>query len=329
MRSEWAAIGLCALLASPTRADSVTIPESFRIPATILRTIEAPPDQPMRMPTDVAVDAQSRVYVADGANDRVVRFAPDGQVELVLRTIGDVALKQPVGLSVDARNRVWIADSGNGRLLVVSADGQLDETIPLPTPEGAQQADPTDVALTPDDARTYVVDNDNHRLLVRDNASGQWTSLGGEGRGLGRFQWPFMLCVGAEGYVFVTEAIGARVQRLSPDDRWAGALARWGVQLGELYRPKGIAADAAGRLYVSDSTLGVIQAFQPRGEVAGVLTAADGTALKFQHPMGMCFDRQGRLLVVELGANRVAVVAIRSDASGSKPQESSQPKDTP
>jgi DNA-binding beta-propeller fold protein YncE len=284
---------------------------------------------PMRMPTDVAVDSHGRIYVADGANDRVVRFAPDGRLDRVLHAIGGIPLKQPVGVSVDARDRAWIADSGNGRVLAVSPDGGIEETIPLPPAEGAARPDPTDVAVTPDDARLYVVDNDNHRLLVRDKVSGAWRSLGGEGRGLGRFQWPFMICIGSEGYVFVTEAIGARVQRLSPDDRWAGAIGRWGVQVGQLYRPKGIAADATGRLYVSDSTLGVIQVFQPRGEIEGVLTAADGTPLQFHHPMGLCFDPQGRLLVVELGANRVAVVAILSDTSGSKRQDAGKPKDTP
>ncbi|MFQ6048311.1 MAG: NHL repeat-containing protein [Phycisphaerae bacterium] len=328
MRGNWAAISLCAVLGSAARPAGVAVPESFRIPATIVRTIEPPPDQPMRMPTDVAVDSQGRIYVVDGANDRVVCFRPDGRLDRVLNAASDVPLKQPVGISVDAQDRVWIADSGNGRVLAVLPDGQLDQTAALPTAEAAKRPDPTDVAVSPDGARLYVVDNDNHRLLVRDNANGQWKSLGGKGRGLGRFQWPFMICIGADGYVFVTEVIGARVQRLSPDDRWAGALARWGVQIGQLYRPKGIAADATGKLYVSDSTLGVIQRFRARGEVDGVLTAADGSALQFQHPMGLCFDGQGRLLVVELGANRIAVVAILSGTSGSDEQKAGGPKDT-
>jgi sugar lactone lactonase YvrE len=117
-----------------------------------------------------------------------------------------------------------------------------------------------------------------------------------------------MICMGAEDYVYVTEVLGARVQRISPSDRWAGQVSRWGVELGQLYRPKGIAADDDGRLYVSDSTLGVVQVFSSRGITEGALTDEVGNALRFQHPMGMCLDSTGRLYVVELGADRVAIV---------------------
>jgi len=306
--------GVCAMAWSAAARADVAIPPSLRIEAEVTAIFEAPAENPLRMPTDVAVDAARRVYVADGTNDRIVRFARGGQVDALITKGGGRELKQPVGVSVDAQGRVWIADTGNGRILIIASNGQATESVSLPVPRGTDRTDPTDVAVTPDGKRAYVVDNDNHRLLLRDNANGLWTVLGSKGRGLGRFEWPFMVCVGAEGYVYVTEVINARVQRITPDDRWAGAIGRWGVEAGQLYRPKGVAADRQGRLYVSDSTLGVIQAFGARGVVEGVLTDGLGAPLRFDHPMGMCFDGDGRLFVVELGANRVAVVTIRAAA---------------
>jgi sugar lactone lactonase YvrE len=107
--------------------------------------------------------------------------------------------------------------------------------------------------------------------------------------------------------------IGSRLQTISPTDRWAGEIGRWGIELGQLYRPKGVAADAKGRIFVSDSTTAVVQVFGPRGALEGVLTDKDGAPLRFQHPMGLSFDRKGQLYVVELAANRVAVVSLEAE----------------
>lgn len=286
------------------------MPAEKRLPARIVGAIAAPADQPMHMPTDVAIDSKGRIYVADGANDRILRFTADGKLDETISAPGQQKLKRPLGIDVDGSDRLWIADTGNNRLLVVDEEGKLTTGISPLVVDEQGPARPTDVAVSADGKRAYVVDNGGHRILVRDNQTRKWTALGKPGRALGQFQWPFMICTGAQGYVYVSEAIGARVQRISPSDKWAGEIGQWGVELGQFYRPKGLAADAGGRLFVGDSTQGAIQVFGPRGLNEGVLTDKDGLPLKFAHPMGMCFDKNGRLLVVELAGNRVAIVAL-------------------
>ena len=284
------------------------LPQDKRIVATVARTIAPPPaTRPMHMPTDVAVDSVGRVYVADGANDRVVRFAADGRFDDTFKVAS--SLKRPAGLFVDAADVLWIADTGNKRLVSVSVKG---ETTPLELPKiNDATADPTDIVLTADLRRLYVVDNDNHRVLIRDNPAGKWSAMGAPGRALGQFQWPFFAGVDREGYVYLTEAIGGRVQSISPADKWAGDLGRWGIEPGQLYRPKGVACHpGSGHIFVSDSTLAVVQVFTPRGGFVGVLCDAAGTPLRFEHPMGLAFGPKGDLNVVELKANRVAVVSL-------------------
>ena len=285
------------------------VPAERRIEARVVRTLVAPADQPMHMPTDVAVDASGQVFVADGTNDRIVRFRSDGSFDGVIAQWDSVTLSRPIGLSVDSQQRLWITDTGHHRLLVTSGDGQLMERIDLP-PLDQEPFDPTGVAITADGKRTYIVDNDHHRIAIRDNTTGAFKILGRFGSGLGRFRWPFMVCVGSNGDAYVSDVIGARVQRLSRQDRWAGQVGRSGVELGQFYRPKGVAVDAKGQLYVTDSSLGVVEVFSERGGVRGVLTDAEGMPLRFQHPMGLCLDTAGRLYVVELNGDRVAVVAL-------------------
>ena len=289
------------------------IPAEKQIRGSVVAKIESSKEQAMHMPTDVAVDGRGRVFVADGANDRIVQFGVDGKCNKAFTEIGGQKLNRPVGLAIDATDQLWIADRGNHRLLVVSADGLKATSITPMKLDESGEADPTDVAITPDGKRTYIADSNRHRVLVRDNQTFKWKFLGEFGQTLGQFQYPFMICVGAEDHAYVTEAVGARVQSISPDGRWAGQIGKWGVELGQFYRPKGIAADSSGRIFVSDSSLGVVQVFSSRGALQGVLCGSDGKPLRFEHPMGMCFDRQGRLYVVELKANRVAVVSLASE----------------
>jgi len=326
------AIFLASLLVHAGGTSAVKLPANLRIEARIAGTLTAPTSQPMHMPTDVAADGKGRIFVADGSNDRVLRFNGERRFELAISSAGAENFSQPVGLAVDDRDRLWVADTGHHRLVVLNSDGKLVERIDLPAAENGEPVDPTDIAITPDFARTCIVDNDHHRLLVRDNASRTFTSLGRFGRAIGQFQWPFMIGIAPDGYVYVTEAIGARVQRLrcgtgvrsaelaaSPpvdhrpeaDATWAGQVGQWGVEAGRLYRPKGVVVDVKNRVYVSDSTLGVVQVFDSHGGLIGVLTSGqEGEPLRFQHPMGMCFDRAGRLYVVDLAADRVAVVEL-------------------
>jgi DNA-binding beta-propeller fold protein YncE len=299
------------VLAWTTARGVEPMPVEKRIAAKVVTTLTAE-NPAMHMPTDVAVDSKGNVYVADGARDRIVTFSPEFKVRSATTRPAGRQLKRPVGLCVDARDNLWIADTGNHRLLVIGAGGEVVSDLALPKTDAGKDADPTDVVVTADGRRTYVVDNPNHRVLVRDNtADGAWTVLGRPGRGIGQFEYPFMAAIGKDGDVLITEAIGARVQTLTTQDRWAGAVGAWGVELGQFHRPKGVATDAAGRIFVSDSTFNVVQVFDPRGQVEGVLTDDNGRPFYFKHPMGMTFDAKGRLYVVELAANRVAVVELQ------------------
>ena len=274
--------GLTCLLFMVVNAYSaVTIPPERQIDAKVVRHITCPADQPLTMPTDVVLDSRNRLYVADGVNDRVIRFTADGKVDKIIAQPGNTKLNQPVGLGIDHKDQLWIADTGNHRIVVVSSDGKMLQNIQLPVSDQDRPADPTDIAVTTDGKRAYIVDNNNNRLLIRENASGKWKILGRKGRGLGQFEYPFLACIGIEDYFYVVEVMGSRIQRISPSDRWSGLIGSWGVELGQLYRPKGIAADIKGNIYVSDSVLQVIQVFGPWGRIKGVLCNDQGQPLRF------------------------------------------------
>ncbi|HTW94129.1 MAG TPA: NHL repeat-containing protein [Tepidisphaeraceae bacterium] len=294
-------LAIASIAAQPMPADN-------RIPAAVIRAVSGT----LVMPSDVTVDSLGYLYVTDGVNDRIVRFTPAGKIDALLTGPRNSPLSRPLAAKLDQNGSLWIADTGNHRLLVFDPENNDYRVIPLPSAAPDKPAVPTGVAVRGDGSRTYVVDNGNHRILIRDNSTGQWTAMGQWGVSLGQFRWPFMICLTPDNYATITEAVGARLQQISPDNLWAGQIGRFGVAMGDLYRPKGVAVDAAGRIFVSDSTLSVVEVFSSRGQVIGVLTDAAGMPLRFAHPMGMCFDSRGLLYVVELTANRVAVVQLQA-----------------
>ncbi len=199
---------MCVLLMGAWCGAGEPIPADKRIAARVVRTIAAPEGQAMHMPTDVAVDSKGRVFVADGANDRVLRFSADGKLEETIAEVGSRKLSRPVGVSVDSKDQLWIADTGNHAIHALNADGkEVLSLCPLQV-DTVGPADPTAIAVTADGKRTYVVDNGHHRILARDNTTRKWIALGENGAAIGQFQYPFMLCIGTENCVYVTEAIG-------------------------------------------------------------------------------------------------------------------------
>ncbi len=298
---------LAGLITRPALA-AAPVPERNRIGVRLVHVLEGPGDSPLQMPTDVAVASNGVVYVADGVNHRLARFGANGEYLGALTALGDVSLENPLAVHIDVQQRLWVADADLHAIILSDLEGAGGEVITLPSVSGHEPSDPTDIAVTADGGRTYVVDNDHDRVLIRDNAGGAFVSLGKTGEGLGEFQWPYMLALDQEGYVYITDVIGARLHRLNRTDDWLPPISRWGIELGRLYRPKGVAIDGERRIHVSDSTLCVVQAFNYRGGVLGVLTDETGTPRRFDHPMGLAFGPHGRLYVVESLGNRVAVL---------------------
>ncbi len=255
----------------------------------------------LALPTDVAVGPGGEVWVADGVNDRVIGFGPNGAVLRTIRRGAGRGLSNPTAVATSADGRLWIADAGGRRVVVIQPGGR-EYTVPL-GPSWRATVDLTDLAVSPDGTTLWLVDNDHHRLYRGDMQSGVWTSFGAQGAALGQLNHPFMIARAADGHVFVSDVLNTRVQQFDGSGGAARAIGRFGVTPGQLYRPSGVAA-VAGTVWVADATLGVVQIFSETGQLVDVIRAPGGGALHLEHPMGIEVVGD-QLYVTELGAGRV------------------------
>lgn len=270
-------------------------------------------EPPLLMPTAVAVASDGTVYVADGVNDRVLQFTPSGEFVAAITSIGDETLSRPLGLKLDREDNLWIADTGHRRVLVRSPAGKLTNTIVVDQVSGGRAPDITDLGLAPDGHTVWLVDNDSDLLIRVRTDTGREARFGSRGDALGQFRYPFMCAVGPGGNVFVTDVINGRVIVLDEVGRPVRVIGTYGVDLGNLYRPKGVACDRDGNVWISDGSLGVVQVFSPSGAFLDVLRGADGHPLRFDMPIGLAFDAAGDLYVAELQANRVRKLRVELD----------------
>ena len=266
-------------------------------------------------PSDVSVSPDGRIYVVDGVNNKIKIFDKNGKFASSFGTKGSKKseFSFPLGIDIDRHGKVYIADSGNHRLQIFNRKGSFVAKIDLPDNNNVP-ADPTDVVVDEDRNRCYIVDNDNHYVLVYDLSTLKLITIYGRpGTQKREFRYPFLISLDKNGYLYIVDVINTRVQVLNPEGAFVSNIGEWGVEKGQFFRPKGVAIDKDGRVFVSDSYMGVIQVFDTYGEFyAPVGDPASGAVKKFKTPSGINFDNNNRLYVVEMSANRVSVFSIKN-----------------
>ena len=110
--------------------------------------------------TDIAVDQDDHVYVADFGNDRIQVFSPDGQF---LRMMGqDSGMVSPQGICVDSDGFVYVVGDNN-EILQLAPDGTLAGRFFQGGSAPGQLRNPMDIARA-DNGSVYVADSFNHRI---------------------------------------------------------------------------------------------------------------------------------------------------------------------
>jgi DNA-binding beta-propeller fold protein YncE len=132
------------------------------------------------------------VYVADWKNNRVQKFAPDGEFlgKFGRSEAGVGDLDHPTGVAVDSEGDVYVTDWGNHRLQVYAVDGTFITSLV----GDAQQPSPWVQAYI--DANPDIV-----KARRRVNLEPEW-----------RFRRPVAVNVDDQGRIFVLESARHRVQ---------------------------------------------------------------------------------------------------------------------
>jgi uncharacterized protein (TIGR03437 family) len=267
---------------------------------------------------DLAVDANGRLFIADGA--RIRRVSADGIIQTVagdqdLYAIGDggdataAPLYHPSAVALDNFGNLYVAETGAQRIRRVSASGLIATLAGTgmagPAGDGgtainAQLNSPAGVTV---DAfgNVIVADANNHRVR-QVTPGGQISNL------VTMNTAPQGVCADHTGSLYVVDTASHRVLRVAP-----GAAAEITVA-GD---GTACAVDTAGNLFIADTLNNRIRQVTPSGAISTVAgTGAEGfagdgqpaTAALLSGPAGVAVTDDGDIFIADTGNNRIRLV---------------------
>jgi PQQ-like domain/NHL repeat len=281
---------------------------------TIIRTVGTGPGSgngQLRYPRDAATDADGNIYVADFANNRVVKFGPAGGFIANWTNAGGSAFNRPYGADVDDAGFVYIADSNNNRIEKLTSTGMFVRSWGSIGTGDGQFTHLRRVAVGPGpDPSVYGADLWFFRILRFDQAGPQLNSIPAvvTSPPPGGFNEPSGLAVDSD--VFVVDALNQRLHRFSLtgslETTWAHR--GWNLDLSGVNWPRDIAIDSvAGTVWVADSRNHRLLEFNrdgaPTGRSLGTGNPGNG-ALQFHWPEGIAAVA-GDLIVADTFNDRV------------------------
>lgn len=236
-----------------------------------------------KFPSDIAV-SQGKLYVVDGLNNRVAIYDLYGQ------HLSDIKIDSPFGIY-----------SYNGNLYVTSQKGKLYVINGSSIKEIPLRGRPIDVVRVGD--KLFVTNGKTESIDVYSLDGTFIRSIGGKGTIPGKFTGIFLVDASKD-KVFVVDSINAKVQEFSKEGKFIKAFGKFGIEEGDLFRPKGVAYCGNDTVAVSDGITGAVQLFNTYGGFLKVLAKG----LKYPTALA-CY--QGKLYVLEPLAKRILILRVQ------------------
>jgi len=261
-------------------------------------------------PTNVALDKNECVFVAESVNNRVLIYSQSGQYEGVI-----TGLNRPISVAVDENVRIYIGNKDSGNVEVY--DSGYEFVLKLGSGDG-EFSQPNDIKIG-ETGKVYVVDKGEHVVKVY-NADGTYDStIGSPGNGEGQFHNPTSIAIDrVAGELIVLDhqlaqdmfgqgIEGARIQVFDMNGEVKRGFSKYGNQVGQMFRPQHVTVDGEGRLYVTDSFHNVVIVYDSEGTYLGDVYDVENPV---RTPMGITIGGSKRLYAASLSTGKVEVYGI-------------------
>jgi len=150
----------------------IAIPDAYEYSYTINTVkLEDGTNSLLGQPTDLFMDQDGYLYVADSLNNRVVKITTDGTLVKEYIEAGGIWFFNPQGVFVAKNGDIYISDTDNGRIVQIDQDGNLLREFLLPeSPMLAEVISyaPTKISLN-ETGELYVLMGENIMRLDKNN----------------------------------------------------------------------------------------------------------------------------------------------------------------
>ena len=141
-------------------------------------------DTPLKNPSDIVVDGEGKVFIADPENSRIVVLSKYWKVVKIIKTFinsdgNSDFLSGPKGLYVCKDGEIYVADTGHKRVVVFDKEYNYLRTYTQPSSDVFEEGSIYDpVAIAVDDSkRMYVVSSQTTEGIISLNADGSFAKF--------------------------------------------------------------------------------------------------------------------------------------------------------
>jgi sugar lactone lactonase YvrE len=267
-------------------------------------TLQSSIEKGLRTPTRLAVGTDGSLYVADPANQGVLKFSASGAL------LQKVAVKGiPQGIAVTSSGRLLVSQ----KEFVALYDTNGTELRRLGLGDG-QFVSAADIAID-DTGLIYVTDSKGKCVQVFDADGGYLSRFGAKGSAAGQFLYPTAIAYEkVSKQIAVVDSLNARVQFFDKAGVFIRSIGTNGTGPLKFMHPQGLAfengTDNSVRMYVSDAMLRNIQAIDPAGSGSFISYVKAGKGTEHGSPSDLAFDQTAKRLYVVDGLGSITVYQI-------------------
>jgi sugar lactone lactonase YvrE len=222
-----------------------------------------------------AVDTGGNLYIADLADHRIRKVAPNGIISTVAGNgtpgfSGDggqatlAMINSPGGIAIDSAGNLYISDTGNNRIRKVTPAGVISTVATTGNSPAGMAFD--------GNGNLFIAFSGTHNVRkltpggTLSNVAGTILSAGFSGDGglatLARLSKPLAVAVDASGNLFIADSDNNRIRKVNTAGIISTVAGNGSIGFSgdggpatsaSLLVPQGVAVDAVGNLYISDT----------------------------------------------------------------------------
>ena len=275
----------------------------------------------LNYPLDITMDGSGNLYVADGYNYRIQKWAPGATTGITVAGTGISGsgadqLGEVWGVCRDASGNLYISDDPNHRIQKWGPGATAGTTVAgngTPGSDASEIFFPTNVYVDRS-GNIYVTDFINPRVQKWAPCATAGITVAGNGtsgNGANQLNVPRGMTVDNNGNLYIADANNARIQKWAPGATSGITVAGTGTHGNgamQLYNPTGIYIDENDNLYIADQNNNRIQKWV-NGATSGITVAGTGVsgngATQLDNPSAVCVDRYGNIYVADRDNNRI------------------------
>ena len=268
---------------------------------------DGPADQAsLFSPTDVEIDGDGCLYIADWANHRIRKVDGSG----VISTLAG-GFNGPFAIAIDVQGNLFVADAKNQRIRKI-----VHVARPAGYPQGVYEVP----GVVPEPPAEDILLPGSMHIVVGFDAEGSYDGDGGDGMS-GRLNGATNTAIDRDGNLYIADSGNHRILRVDPSGTICTLVGGDSdMSAARLSSPRDVAVDLDGQLIIADIGNHRIVKFDPAsGEMRTIAGngkkgfSGDGglaTEASLDSPRGLAVDRMGNVLIADTRNLCIRMIAV-------------------